>query len=211
LKPLAYLVELGGPAVKTVTLSEAMAYRGLESTKVTPLVALEDAEAAIQAARQERGEAVAWTEQDALAALHFESDGSFGQDDVDQMLSLMRHIEMMRGEKVAAHPTPDAGRVAEPDRLAHRYNRELVSRLQSFLDRLANDDYAGTKFEADGDALRDALTFVRDAERALLNWQYEYGELEKGHRHYKSKADGLEAQLAASMAVAPSAEKEQTK
>lgn len=142
MKPLAYLVELGGPAVKTVTLSEAMAYRGLESTKVTPLVALEDAEAAIQAASQpqERGEAVAplttaWI-------LHFDGytnpesghhvpakpcmpadpstplDLYKSKDDVDEYISTMsctpgREHYSAREVYIYLHPTPDAGRVAE--------------------------------------------------------------------------------------------------
>lgn len=44
--------------------------------------------------------------------------------------------------------------------------KALVPRLQSFLDRLCNDQRAGTMFEGDGDTLRDAITLCRFAGRA---------------------------------------------
>lgn len=113
MKPLAYLVELGGPAVKTVTLSEAMAYRGLESTKVTPLVALEDAEAAIQAASQpERGEAVAWMCTRRL-------DGDKGELLSPFVATNRAYVEVHKGHDwipLYAHPPAADARVAELER-----------------------------------------------------------------------------------------------
>jgi hypothetical protein len=44
-------------------------------------------------------------------------------------------------------------------------NHPLKSDLQSFLDRLCNDAYAGTMFEGDADTLRDAIAYIDRAER----------------------------------------------
>lgn len=38
---------------------------------------------------------------------------------------------------------------------------QLLPKLQSLLDRMANDPYTGTMFEADGDTLRDAMHLCR--------------------------------------------------
>ena len=39
--------------------------------------------------------------------------------------------------------------------------RQLLPKLQSLLDRMANDPHTGTMFEADGDTLRDAIHLCR--------------------------------------------------
>lgn len=39
--------------------------------------------------------------------------------------------------------------------------RQLLPKLQSLLDRMANDPHTGTMFEADGDTLRDAMHLCR--------------------------------------------------
>lgn len=44
-------------------------------------------------------------------------------------------------------------------------NHPLKSDLQSFLDRLRNDSYAGTMFEGDADTLRDAIAYIDRGER----------------------------------------------
>lgn len=44
-------------------------------------------------------------------------------------------------------------------------NTPLKSALQSFLDRLCNDSYAGTMFEGDADTLRDAIAYIDRGER----------------------------------------------
>jgi len=44
----------------------------------------------------------------------------------------------------------------------------IASRLQSLLDRMANDAYAGSMFEGDGDALRSAIDFIKRANKAAL-------------------------------------------
>lgn len=51
--------------------------------------------------------------------------------------------------------------VAAPAAGDARMAQELLPKLQSLLDRMANDPHTGTMFEADGDTLRDAMYMCR--------------------------------------------------
>lgn len=51
--------------------------------------------------------------------------------------------------------------VAAPAAGDARMARNLLPKLQSLLDRMANDPHTGTVFEADGDTLRDAMHLCR--------------------------------------------------
>lgn len=73
------------------------------------------------------------------------------------------HEQELRYLPGARRPAPAAGDA--------QIARQLLPKLQSLLDRMANDPHTGTMFEADGDTLRDAMHLCRSVVVAAASQQ----------------------------------------
>lgn len=102
-----------------------------------------------------------WTEQDALNALRFDSDGPFGQDDIDQMLRLMRHIDMLREQKAVAQ-----GGGADTLALLEEYGATCVA-----LGQHVNDEKTASELRASLNKIEMTLRALLSAFPAASGWQ----------------------------------------
>jgi len=66
----------------------------------------------------------------------------------------------------------DLNLISKDTNMTHEH--ELVSRLQSLLDRMSNDARTALMFEADGDTLRDVMAFIRERQHIAKSQNSEF-------------------------------------
>ena len=72
------------------------------------------------------------------------------------------------------------------------YEHELVSRLQSLLDRMANDERTGAMFEADGDTLRDAMAYIQKPKQRQPLTEHEMRRVLEAHQKRSYEVHGID-------------------